>query len=73
MTRKNNSKNVNLQECLKILRDFQEAVSVDERNAEIKKIKEKAASALEHLDQLINKERPDNAFRCTPQRPKIYG
>ena len=73
MTRKNNLKNVNLQECLKILRDFQEAVPVDERNVELKKIKEKAASALEHLDQLINKERPGNGRKCTRQTPKIHG
>ena len=71
MTRKNNLKNVNLQECLKILRDFQEAVPVDERNVELKKIKEKAASALEHLGQLINKKRPDDSFfRCTPRKLK---
>jgi hypothetical protein len=73
MTPKNNLKNANLQEYLKILRDFQEAVPVDERNVELKKIKEKAASALEHFGQLINKERPGNAFRCTRERPKMYG
>ena len=71
MKRKRNLRDENIQECMNILKDFQEAVPEDDRNVDLKKIKGKAASALDHLDQLINEERPDDSFfRCTPRKLK---
>jgi len=48
----------NVQRCLSILREFQDAVPVEDSNETLKEQKKRAGAALEHLSNLFKGE-PD--------------
>lgn len=52
-------KEANVQKCLDLLEDFQEAVSLDERNQELMEKKAQAKQALDHLGQLFSRQPGD--------------
>lgn len=52
-------KEANVQKCLDLLEDFQEAVLLDEKNQELMEKKAQARQALDHLDQLFSRQPGD--------------